>query len=351
MRKEKSKYGLLMLKVFIAIIATLIITVGCALVVASFRHKKLLEEEKQYLVPPGELVEVDGHQIHVMQEGDKTSDYTLVFLHGNNTIDASVTLQPLFEKLSNYNLIYVDRSGYGFSDDWDCPKDVASMVEESRTAVKSVDRGKSYILVAAKSAGVEALYWAEKYPDEVQAVIGLGMYFPEQYLELPDDNYCTFKNKLLLGLVKTGAHRWAKSIYPEDKYSVYTSMQMKVRDALASAKLYTKGMYNEDAEIVKNAKLVAQNGWPEEIKMYLIYANPFMEPYLHEDADTLEIYNEVAKQGEEYDCETAYNDYYRTYFKEHKNVTMEEISGPERLVLYNPQKISELITGYIDKLD
>ncbi|MGN0396089.1 MAG: alpha/beta hydrolase [Coprococcus sp.] len=351
MQKVKSGYGLKILKVIGAVLAALILIIGAALFIANIKHKKLLEEEKQYLTLPGELVDVDGHKIHVMHEGNESSDCTLVFLHGNRTIDASITLQPLFGELSDYNLIYMDRSGFGFSEDYDASKDVDSMVEESRTALKAVDDSKSYILVAAKSAGVEAIYWAEKYPDEVEAIIGIGMYLPEQYLELDDDSYCTLKNKLFLGLVKTGAHRWAQNIYPENSYSIYTEEQMKTRDALASSRLYTKGMYNEDAEIVKNAKFVATYGWPDEINMYLIYANPFMDPYLHEDNNTLEIYNEVAKQGEEYDCETAYNEYYRTYLGQYNNVSMNEISGPERLVLYNPQKIAELISEYIDILD
>lgn len=349
--RKKNQFWIILLKVIVGFVLALLLTLGVVLLIASMSHKRKLAEEEQYLVPPGQMVEVDGHKLHVMHEGDMESEYTLVFLHSNKVIDDAIVMQPLFKELMEYELIYVDRSGYGFSEDADVKKDVASMVEETRAAVCAVTDSRKYILVASKSAGLEAISWANTYPEEVQGIIGLEMYFPDQYSELDDDTYCTFGNKILVKLVSIGAHRYAQDIYPSNDFSLYTDKQMATRDALVSKSFYTEGMYREDAWVVKNGKKLIEAGWPEEINMYLLYANPFMDPYLHENGDMLELYNQVQEQGEEYDPVTSYNDYYRTYLAEHKNVTMEEISGPERLVDYAPDVLAGKIKDYLESFN
>lgn len=349
--RKKSKYGPLVLKVLLAVLLSLVLTVGIVFLIASVKHKQLLEKEKQYLTPPGEMVEVNGHQIHVVHAGDFEAEHTLVFLHSNKAVDDSIALQPLFEELTDYNLIYVDRSGVGFSEDWDAPKDVDSMLEETRNALKAVTDKESFILVATKSAGVIALDWAEKYPDEIEAIVGMEMYLPDQYSNLDDDAYCSIGNRLLVTLVKNGAHRYADSVYPTNDFSLYTEKQMNIRNALVSKSLYTRGMYNEDKMIVKNAKKVSGFGWPKDIPMCLMYANPFMDPYLHDNQDMVELYNQVSEQGEEYDCVAIYNQYYKEYLDNFANVKFYEISGPEQLIIYNPQNIAKIIKSYTQELN
>ncbi len=349
--RRKNQFLKLLLKVLLGITLAIVLTIGVLLIDASVKHKSKLKEEEKYMVYPGKMVNVDGRNIHVMHEGNEESEYTLVFLHSNKVIDDSVVLQPLFKELKDYELVYIDRSGYGFSDDSDVSKDLESMVYETRTALKQVADREKYILVASKSAGLEAIYWSFAYPDEVQAIIGLEMYFPDEYTELKDNNYCSLGNRLLVKLVSIGAHRYAKNIYPTNEDSLYTDMQMKTRSALVSKSLYTQGMYNEDAEVVKNGKALYDKGWPEDVKMYLLYANPFMKPYVDENERVQEVYNQVVEYGEEYDPVTSYNDYYRTYLAAYKNVTVEEISGPERLITYNPSALAEKITQYIETLN
>lgn len=320
------------------------------LIYSYFNHISKLKEEEDLLVPPGQLVEVDGHDIHVVHEGNFESEYTLVFLHGNKTVDDSIALQPLFKQLPEYDLLYVDRSGVGYSDNADVSKKIDCMVEETRQAIKKVSGKNKYILVPTKSAGIMAIYWAKTYPDEIQSIIGLEMYFPEQYLDLADNEYSKFSDKIAVWLMKMGAQRFAKVVVPKDAFSVYTEKQMEIRTALVEKGFYTSGMYEEDAQIVKNAKKVHELGWPENIDMYLLYANPFMDPYLHLDQKTLDIYEEIAKQGEEYDCAKSYNSSYREMLKNYKNVTIEEISGPERMITYNPSNIADKIRQYLDNL-
>ncbi len=350
-KRKKNPFWKLLFKVLLGSVLAIFLTLAVVAVVAYYNHTSRQAEEAQYLEAPGELVDVDGHKIHVLRQGNEAAEYTLVFLHSNKYIDDSITLQPLFQELSDYDLVYIDRSGFGFSDDYNAAKDISSMVEETRTALKAVDDKTSYILVATKSAGIEAIYWANQYPEEVEAIIGLEMYFPDQYADLDDNEYCGIGNRILLGLCKIGANRYASDTYPSNDFSLYTDRQMQVRNALTSNGYYTKGMYNEDKELVKNAKAVQAEGWPEDTPMYLLYANPFLDPYYSESERMQDLNAELEEQGEEYDGAESYNSYYKSYFENMEQVTMEEISGPERLITYNPEGLAEKIQGYVEGLD
>lgn len=354
MMRRKHWFLKILLMVLGGILGFAILSIGVLSLVSYIKHINYKKQENKYLVPPGDFVEVNGHDIHVLHEGDYDAETTLVFLHANNMIDDSIVLSPLFKNLEEFNLIYVDRNGYGFSDVYNSDKSVDAMLEETREAISKSCTNKKYILVATKSAGVQAIYWAHKYPEEVEAIIGLEMFFPDQYKELSDDQYCGFSNKLLLYFTKIGAHRYAKNIYPKNDQSIYSDKQMATRNVLISNKFYTRGRYNEDKMVVKNAKKVSELGMPN-VPMYLIYANPYMDPYLHDDEATLKEYTQIRKQGEEqgkdFDCEKSYNEFYRDYASNYKNITMLEVSGPERLITYNPTEISELIKNYAKSLE
>ena len=101
-------------KIFIIfMIGTVVINIVLFLVIF-LNHQNKLNKEEGLLVPPGEMVEVNGHDMHVIKTGNEDSQYTLVFLHNSGIVDDSVALIPLFDELKEeFQLIYVDRSGVG----------------------------------------------------------------------------------------------------------------------------------------------------------------------------------------------------------------------------------------------
>ena len=121
---------------------------------------------------------------------------------------------------------------------------------------------------------------------------------------------------------------------------------MDRRNAIIEKGLYTQGMYDEDKNLVKNANKVAAIGFPQNTPMYMIYCNPYTDPFLHQDDDTLETYEDLAQNSEKDPADT-YNSYYKEYAESHSNVEMTEMSGPDRLIVYNPQKVADLIKEYI----
>lgn len=167
------------LKVVLIIIAIIVLFV----VVSFVRHKICSSNEKDLLTPLGELVEVNGHNMSVYTEGN--GDKTLVFMSGGGTCSPILDFKSLYSLLNNeYKIAVVEKFGYGFSDVVDEARDIDTMLSETRMALKKADVEGPYVLCPHPMSGLEALYWAQKYPEEVEAIVGLDMAVPGYYDEM-----------------------------------------------------------------------------------------------------------------------------------------------------------------------
>lgn len=345
--KQKSKLKAFLHKFFkifiIFMIATAVINVVLFLVI-HINHKSKLNEEAVFLNAPGQFVEVNGHSMHIIIEGNMEADTTLLFLHSADVCDDSVALQPLFKELEDdYRIVMVERSGVGYSENSGSDRDVDTMLVETRLALNKAGIKGPFVVLPIGTAGIEVTYWANKYPEEIQKVIGINMTYPEQYADITTEEYCGFFDYLLVPFYKLGAHRFVTSIYPNNSYGIYTETQMLTRKALISKGGFTEDMYSENLAMVDNAAKVAALGWPKDVEMHLIYANPLMEPYRETDKSINGSYESAVKDNPDVDYISAYNESIRTYFNDKENVKVEEMAGPARLYTYDPKGLADII--------
>ena len=164
------------------IIILLVLVIGFV-ILSVVRHKISSFREKDLLIPLGELVEVNGHNMSIYTEGK--GDKTLVFLSGSGTCSPILDFRSLYSLLSNeYKIVVVEKFGYGFSDDVDETRDIDTILGENRMALDKAGIRGPYVLCPHSMSGLEALYWAQRYPEEVEAIIGLDMAVPEYYAEM-----------------------------------------------------------------------------------------------------------------------------------------------------------------------
>lgn len=307
-------------------------------------HTHQLKKEAGDLKRPGILVNVNGHKMHVVKGGKEKSGVTLVFLHSSKVTDDSIALQPLFDEIKEDTAYaYVDRSGYGFSEVSGTSRDMDTVLSETRDALKAADVKSPYILVPVGTAGLEALYWADKYPAEVQEIVGIDMNVPESFSGITQEQYCGFFDYISQKFLSLGGIRMEKGLYPDNQFGVYTSQQMKTRDALISRNPYSKDMYAEDLMMIQNAETVKNAGWPSKTPMVLLYSNPVMKPYSEEDAATKETMEKAVKSNPDVDYEKEYNREIRETLAGYRNVEMKELSGPSRLYTYKPEEVAEVL--------
>ena len=141
-------------------------------------HRVMLSKEKPLVEAPlGELVEVDGHSMSLYTEGE--GEHTLVCLSGWGVASPILDFRSLYSQLSDeYRIVVIEKFGYGFSDDVDSERSFATILRQDREALSKAGIEGPYILCPHSLSGLEALYWAQTYPDEVEAIVGLDMSLP-----------------------------------------------------------------------------------------------------------------------------------------------------------------------------
>lgn len=334
-------------KIFlILLLITVLITVAVVGWIYFSNQRKLKEEAGLIAEPPGQMVEVDGHKMHVYVTGDENAKDTIVFLHGTGMTDASIAMQPLFDELAGlFRIVYVDRPGNGYSETGCKDKSVGNLTEETREAVAKAGIEGDFILFSQTTSGIEAFYWAAQYPEEVKAVVGLDMSMPEEYASYQSEE-SGFRYMMYL-FAKAGITRHIDSAYPEDRYNLYSDKQILVRNALISRGSYTIDMYEEDKALGSNARTADESGFLEDLPILVMLSNPIKEPYLSTDASAMADLRAVQEEHPEYDFESAYNKARIEYFEQYDNIECIEMAGPSALYTYVPDEMSEKIIDFI----
>lgn len=259
-----------MVKKILKAITILLIALTAALAAIYANHRLQLHKEAPLRVPLGQLVEVNGHQISLYTEGQ--GDKTLVFLSGGGTCSPILDFKSLYSTLSGeHRIAVVEKLGYGFSDVADVERSITSILSDTRAALAAAGIDGPYVLCPHSMSGIEALYWAQQYPEEVEAIIGLDMAVPRAY-----EDYRINMPMLRLSQLaaQLGITRLLPGIAESDaiKYGTLTDAEKDVYRAVFYAKTATVTMLNEVRHIKENAKLVEQGGVPQ-VPMLLFVSN------------------------------------------------------------------------------
>ena len=159
------------------LLGLLILIVLFLIVMAVYNQIMLRKNKALYETPLGQLVEVDGHNMSIYTEG--AGEHTVVFLSGHGTASPILDFKPLYSRLSgDYKIVVVEKFGYGFSDLVDGKRDIDTILRQDREALEKCGIEAPYVLCAHSFSGYEATRWAQEYPDEVEAIVGLDMCTP-----------------------------------------------------------------------------------------------------------------------------------------------------------------------------
>lgn len=243
--------------VIIGIVVAIIIV---SIIISYINHKIHLSKEDKLFVPIGQMVEVNGHYMHVYMEGE--GDITLVFMSGGGTCSPVLDFKSLYSLLSDkYKIVVVEKAGYGFSDIFDVDRDIDTILHETREVLSKAKINGPYILYPHSMSGIEALHWAQMYPDEVMAIIGLDMAVPESY---EDYNINIPMIKLSAFAANIGVTRWIPSLSESDaiKYGTLTEEEKELYKVIFYRRTATETMLNEVQEIKTNASKVKEGGVP-----------------------------------------------------------------------------------------
>jgi pimeloyl-ACP methyl ester carboxylesterase len=260
-----------------SVIGILVLAVTGAIVVVGgsyVEHRRLVALETDAHPPPGVLVDVgagtgasadegagEGH-LHVYAEGDGSP--TLVFLSGFGTSSPYFDFKPLFEELSeDYRIAVVERAGYGWSDISSRPRDLETVLGETRAALRRAGEGPPYVLFPHSMAGLEAIYWARNHPEEVEAIIGLDPLVPGHY-ETTEDG--ASPSPLITFLARTGLMRSGPDVFarnfPAMVEGQLTQDEAVIAESVFMRRTNTPDMWAEARMLPQNAASFAAGTLP-----------------------------------------------------------------------------------------
>ena len=153
--------------------------------------------------PPGKLIDVGGYRLHLYCTGEGGPTVVLDFGLDGSYLDW-YKVQPQvaqFTRVCSY-----DRAGYGWSDPSPRPRIPSVMSEELHSLLVKAGEKPPYILVGHSLGSFDVLTYAQRYPQEVAAVVLVDGAHPDELLPF------YFKKKLWLRMMQFtmpfGLPRW-----------------------------------------------------------------------------------------------------------------------------------------------
>ena len=256
-------------KILLGLISLIILSL---LGVFIYHRINLSKEASLFSNPPvGELVEVDGHKMNVYTYGE--GEDTLVFLAGAFTTSPILDFKDFTDQIKDdYKIVIIEKYGYGFSDITDDDRTTDIMVDQDRKALTAAGIEGPYILCPHSFSGLEAIYWAQNYPEEVKAIIGLDMAVADSYKidDYSEENVTKAVKGLKIydvarniGIVRLFAN---SSSYPDYLSNTETSYIKTI----ASRGYMNKTIQSEVSHINDDVTLVDKNPVPDVPTLLLI---------------------------------------------------------------------------------
>ena len=125
----------------------------------------------------GTVVKIGNTDINVYTKG--SGNITIIFMAGSGVGCPTLEYKPVYKRMTDkFRIAVVEKAGYGLSGKATTERTVENLVEESRTALRTLHIEPPYVLAPHSYSGFEAIWWANTYPEEIKAVLGLDMGFP-----------------------------------------------------------------------------------------------------------------------------------------------------------------------------
>ncbi|MBJ8030353.1 alpha/beta fold hydrolase [Bacillus cereus group sp. N21] len=294
-------------------------------------HNYQLSKESSLIKSEGTLVNFNNKKINVYKEG--SGEDTYVFMSGSGIAAPVYELKGLYSKFSKENKIAViERAGYGYSDAFHDDRDIDTMLEQSREALIQSGNKPPYILVPHSISGIEAIYWAQKYPNEVKGIIALDIGLPKQYVTHKMNLVDSLKVRGFNLLTKMGVHRLFPSVTynPEViRQSFLTEHEKEMYKALSYKQFFNNDMEQELLQSYNNGKKSINLPIPKETPILFL--------------DT------IAKQNKNSKYTKQKNKDYEEFAEQLLIADVIKIQGTHSIYLYEPDEIYNLAMNFINK--
>ena len=169
----KEKAGILDPTRVLGLVIGLVVLAAIAVIYHAFGT----EIYRRIYPPPGELVDVGGHSLHISCVGEGSPTVFLESGSGATSVDWA-NIQP--EVANTTRVCAYDRAGSGWSEPGPGPGDPQQIAGELHTLLGNAGIDGPYVLVGHSFGGLYVRMYAELYPNEVEGMVLVDSSHPEQ---------------------------------------------------------------------------------------------------------------------------------------------------------------------------
>jgi pimeloyl-ACP methyl ester carboxylesterase len=162
-----------------------------ALVVLGATYQAVATEiDKRTYPPPGEVVDVNGHLMHIDCIGEGAP--TVILESGLGTMSADwANVQPRVAKSAR--VCSYDRAGTGWSEPGPEPRDPRQIAHELHTLLGNAGIDGPYVLVGQSFGGLYVRMYADMYPKEVAGMVLADSSHPDMWGRMPPEVTATLR--------------------------------------------------------------------------------------------------------------------------------------------------------------
>ncbi|KUP25380.1 alpha/beta hydrolase [Paenibacillus sp. DMB5] len=274
-------------KILGIILLSLLILIALFFAGVYINNKIQLGREAKKIVPYGETVVVDGKKMNVQLFGNGSK--TIVLLPGYMTTAPIIDFKQLIDELDkNYRVIAIEPFGYGLSEDTDKERSVENITEEIHEVL--VKQGiTKYTIMGHSISGVYSLEYIHKYPDEVEAFIGIDS-------SLPSQGDGTDNNAEAIELLsKSGLFRLFSKMNPDMLNIPDVGAELgKQYKYLSLKNIGSKATINEGKAMSENFKKTAELQYPKNMPVLYFLATESMDA----NDNWLKIHQDMVKDSD-----------------------------------------------------
>lgn len=257
------------------------------------RSKNIVENYKKYEDSNITYLDVNGKKMAAFITGD--GPHTIIM---TGPMFPTLSYKPIAEFLAEkYKIIVLDFLGTGFSDVADSERTLENMVEELNLAIEKLNLSQKVILFSHTSTGPCIQMYANKYPQKVEAVIGMDTLISEQFFESNRANNINEKEyrragkrmaKVKKNLQKfgkaTGLIDWSWAVYEGLFQKGWTDIEREILCELYKNTIFTENAYSQTICEYDNFTAVQNVSYPDDIPvLFLLGYDTISNHYFYGD--------------------------------------------------------------------
>ena len=243
-------------------LAVLALAVLGLLLVSTVANLLLERHERATIAPYGQRVEIAGGALNVYRSGG--TGPPLVLLSGLGTPAPALDFAPLIRELTDFSVIVVEGFGYGYSDPNASERTNQNISADLHEVLAKLNIARPYALAGHSIAGFYMLDYANRYPGEVSAVIGIDPTVPkakEGPVELPLQGPSWLRMLSITGVARVVAAVAPGLVEPDG--TAYTADERERMRLMMSWNLGNQAVEDETARISNNASALRGVHYPD----------------------------------------------------------------------------------------